>query len=360
MGTRPPSPLVTAVVALVLAAPAAHAQARVTLQWLYPVETIYVSDFTPYTVGHHPDLLGITLLNGAPSSQTVTLELTATMEQPQSLLVFRGVTDPFQLTGTSRRITNRDLASNGEELSFAHFEAGDQAEDMVERMGQTSRLPSGTYRFGVVLRTPEGVELDRGEVMLELVNPTRVELVSPGRPFGDPAPVLATPSPRFLWSVDAGAGSLGSYRLRVSRADGAGSAEEAMQGFAVWEHETGGTTAQYPASVEAIRLEPGGTYVWQVVREVRTSSGTELVESPIYTFRIAPSAAGGEGAGSEEAAARLMAELMSTLGLGSELAGFRPIGPLVVDGRNVSQDALEELLRAIAAGEIGLRSITVR
>ncbi|HUH12993.1 MAG TPA: hypothetical protein VMK65_07770 [Longimicrobiales bacterium] len=360
MGTRPYPTLATAVVALALAAPQAHAQARATLQWIYPVETIYVSDFTPYTVGHHPDLLAITLMNGAAGSQTVVLELTATMERPRSLLVFTGTTDPFVLSGTSRRLTNRDLASNDRDVSFAHFDVGDETEDVIERMGYTGRLPSGTYRFAAVLRTPEGVELDRSEVLVELANPSRVELVSPGRPFGEPPPVVVTPSPRFIWSVDAGAGMTGSYELRVARADGAGSAEEAMEGFAVWEHRTGGTTAQYPGSVEAIRLEAGATYVWQVVREVRTSGGTERVESPIYTFRLASTAAGTDRSGGEEVADRLMQELIRTLGLGSELAGFRPSGPLLIDGRTVSQDALQELLRAIAAGEIALRSITVR
>ena len=42
-------------------------------------------------------------------------------------------------------------------------------------------------------------------------------------------------------------------------------------GVASWESLTTNTTVFYPASAEALPLEAGSTYVWQVVREIRTS-----------------------------------------------------------------------------------------
>src|SRR5690606_32473210 len=98
--------------------------------------------------------------------------------------------------------------------------------------------------------------------------------------FGDPPEVLTNPNPRFVWSGDGGApAGGGEYRVRVVPVEGAASAEDAIQGFASWEGTASVPTAIYPGAVSAIPLLPGGTYAWQVVREVRTSTGIERLAS---------------------------------------------------------------------------------
>lgn len=348
-----------------LAVPAASAQVGVTvdLDPRYKVETVFVGDFAPYNVGQNPDFLFITLVNGAAGEQTVVLELTVNQVAPKSIFIFRGRTDPFVLREPVRRLTNRDLASRGRDVSVTDYEIGSEAEQTAEQLAQTGVFPSGTYVFRVQVRTPQGTPLGDGEVRLDLVNPTRIELLAPGRLFGDPPPVVTTPTPRFVWSADAGIGSGGGrYRIRVVRVDAAASPEDAMQGFANWEEVTNATTALYPGSASAIALEPGTNYAWQVTREVRTSGGTRLLESPIYWFRMGGAAQAGGAAGSpaDDAVAMQVNQLGQSLGLGNELAGFRPMGQLIVDGRPVAVEGLEELLRAILAGEIAVRSIIIR
>ncbi len=134
-----------------------------------------------------------------------------------------------------------------------------------------------------------------------------------------------------------------------------------MEGFASWEATTNAPTALYPGSVSAIPLRPGETYSWQVVREIRSSSGTELLESSIYWFRMADARGGaGQGvSGGEVALANQLRRLAALLGL-PDLAGFRPTGQLIVDGQPYPADRLEELLRAILSGELSVNSITVR
>jgi hypothetical protein len=51
-------------------------------------------------------------------------------------------------------------------------------------------------------------------------------------------------------------------------------------------------------------------------------------------------------------------QLARTLGI--DLSGFRPTGQIFVDGQPYPADRLEELLRAILAGDIAIQSITVR
>src|SRR5688572_29263665 len=95
--------------ALLAGARDAAAQVQVTLRTLYPVEAIYISDLTPNSANSNPGLFDITLINGAPGGQSVVLQFTVTRLQPSRAQIFSGTTDPFQLTGSTRRITTRDL-----------------------------------------------------------------------------------------------------------------------------------------------------------------------------------------------------------------------------------------------------------
>jgi hypothetical protein len=174
--------------------------------------------------------------------------------------------------------------------------------------------------------------------------------------------VVTTPSPRFLWTPDqeiTGAGA-GGYRVTVARADGAASGEEAIQGFASWQTVTTATTAFYPGSAEALPLEPGATYAWQVTREVRTSAGIETLESPIYWFRMADAGGGAtERASADKAVAQRVEQLAAMLGI-SELTGKWAVASVMVDGRAAPLDGVSDLLAAIAAGQVQVISIRVR
>ena len=347
-----------ALLGLILA-PAASAQVGVSVQWLYPIESLYLADLSPYTVGAQPEFLSI-LLTGGASDQMVVLDLNLRMERPTASEIFQGSTDPFLVTGTARRLTNRDLSCSDCPYGIEHGEISNDFEDRVRESG---RFPAGSYVLVVRALTPAGIEFDRDEVRIELTNPTRIELVSPGRPFGETPEIVTNTTPRFVWSSDGGAvGGGGEYRIRVVPVEGAASAEDAIQQFASWDATTNATQAIYPGSVSAIPLAPGGTYAWQIVRQVRGSAGEELLTSPIYWFRMANAGSGGDdpsdGGGGDVGTVNQLRQLARTLGI--DLSGFRPTGLIYVDGQPYPADRLEELLRAILAGEISIQSITVR
>ena len=303
-------------------------------------------------------------MNGAASQQSVVLELIVRQEQPSSRLLFEGSTDPFEVRGSVRRITNRDLASRNSDVSIRNYDIASAGEDLSETTARTGRLPSGTYVFQTRVTMPGGLLLDEDEVRVDLVNPTRLELLTPGGPFGDQPEVVNASAPRFQWSTDEGLiGGSQQYRIRVVPVDAAASPEEAMQGFASWDAVTSATTAIYPGSVSAIPLVPGSTYAWQVTREVLTSGGTQSLASPIYWFKMADGT--GAGSASGGAAADIgretqLFQLLQRLGLGGDLVGFRPTGQMLVDGSPVSIENLEPLLRAILSGDVAVRTITVR
>jgi hypothetical protein len=287
----------------------------------------------------------------------VSLEVRVAMEQPFQRQIFVGTTDPFVLQGV-RRITNRDLTRRGSDVAFDDYDVGD-----IDAVVETGRLPAGTYLVTATVRTPNGVSRGSGNLRLVVGAPTRIDLIGPGVRVGDAPQIVTTPSPRFLWTSDGASSGLGTatYALRVVRADGAASAEEAMQGFASWQTVTSQTSAIYPGSAAALPLEAGGTYAWQVTREVRTSDGAERIESPIYWFTMAASASGNTGVGSaaDRAMRSRLEQLYRALGL-AELLGYYTVTGLTVDGRGLPVDGVEELLAAIVAGEVPLISIRVR
>jgi hypothetical protein len=348
----------------------AAAQVQITLRPLAPPQAFFVADLLPGSGGLRPDLIGITLIAsdpaagavraGAPAGsaaavgQSISLEVKVARESPSPVEVFRGTTDPFVLQTPVRHLTFRDLASRGRDVSITDHTVNEGALDGPG--GRTGRLPQGTYVFTVTVRNSRGDPIDDDVLRLTFTAPSRVELLSPGAPADAPAPVIVGPTPRFLWSADGEAPGA-RYRLRVVKVDASGSAVEALQGgFAAWDATVAGTSAIYPASVEALRLEPGSTYAWQVTREVRTSGGTELLESPIYWFRVGGPGGAGPAGG---ALALRFAALLRALGL-TELNGFTPVGATLENGRALPLDRLEELLAAIEAGEIAVLSARVR
>lgn len=357
---------VLAVAALAAASPVRGqlAPVGVSVQLLNTVEILYASDFSPFNQGQQPDFLSIVLQNGSTGPQTVVLEVVIRREQPSAAQLFTGTSDPFVLQPGVRRITNRDLANGGSDVVIEHFDLSSEAEDVRDQLTRSGRFPAGTYTFGMNVRgAGAGVLIGSGQVTLELGNPSRVELLSPGRPFGENPEVITNPAPRFNWTADVGLAAAGSrYRIKVAPADGAASPEEAMQQFPAWDATLTATSALYPGSVSARPLEAGRTYAWQVTREVPTSGGSQFIASPIYWFRMAgegTTAAAG-GAAADLGAALQMENLGRALGLGGELAGFRPTGTVLVDGREWSAENLEALLRAILAGTVTVRSVTVR
>jgi hypothetical protein len=347
-----------ALAALVLAtgwaglAPASgSAQVQVSIRRLAPVEAIFLADLLPGDAGPRPDLLGITLVS--QGSGPVVLEVQVARENPSPVELFGGTTDPFTLQSGVRHLTSRDLAAPDGDVAITDYTVND---DVLDEPGlQSGRLPAGTYLFTVTVRSQQGAVLDSDELRITLGYASRVDLLSPGVPAdAGPPPLVPGPTPRFLWS-SAGESSGARYRLRVVRVDGEGSAVEAVQaGFPAWETVTQATSALYPASVQALRLEPGGTYAWQVTRELGTSGGDEPIESPIYWFRI--DGAGAAGADADPG----FAILLRALGLSPELDGFTAVGARLGDGRVIPLQELEALLAAIAAGEIPVLSVRVQ
>jgi hypothetical protein len=119
-------------------------------------------------------------------------------------------------------------------------------------------------------------------------------------------------------------------------------------------------TAIYPSSVEAIQLEAGASYAWQIIRYVETSSGTVDIESPIFWFKMEDPAAGVVGASVDEEVDQMIDQIQEMQGVGDQLEGYQPTGQVIVDGQPMNLNALRNLLEQILNGQLQVGTIIIR
>jgi hypothetical protein len=349
---------------LVLWPAVAGAQVSVLFTWNQPnIQSFYLSDFDPSDTAVHPDLFTLQILNSTGLDQVISLRFYILAGMGGATQLVTASTDPFTLGAGGLMVTNRDLSQVGQDYTLSDYDVDtDAAEEIVNQLLETGVLPSDTYTFRLEVYSEVEALMGSGEYALVVSNPSRVDLFGPGGEFGGTLPVIATSNPQFFWSSDAMGGTASTrFSLKVVRVDDATSGEEAIDGFAVWQAAvTDQTTTIYPASVEAIPLEAGSSYAWQVTRIVETSGGEREIESEIFWFKLEDPAGGIFGASVDEEVAAMLQQIASLQGVGSEIEGFTPIGTVLVDGRPVNLNGLRELLRRILSGEIQVTSIIIR
>lgn len=364
------------VAALLLLPSQGRAQVSVNIILHQPyMQTFYVADFMDLAresidTSMMSDLFTVVIHNTPVTAREVSLKVTlrienlATLQLGGSTLAW-AQSQPFTIEASEMlQISNRDLGQEGSRFSIdsakSDFdqETGEMLQDLIL---QTGLLPSCTFIFDVTIHDEFEVEIAFDTRSIIVSNPSRVDLVGPGTEFGGSLPVIATDTPQFFWSTDAFASGFSRFRIRVVKVEGAASAEEAMQGYATWEKIVEDQTTEiYPSSVEAIALEAGQTYAWQVERLVETSSGIHELQSDIFWFKLEDPSAGVIGAGVEEEVSTMIAMILDLQGLSSELEGYQPTGMVLVDGRPTDLNTLRNLFEQVLSGQIQIATIIIR
>jgi len=178
----------------------------------------------------------------------------------------------------------------------------DQAEQMFSAIVQTGQLPDGVYTFRVVATSENGEQIVKEDV-LNISNPATLQLVSPGGILSDTTiNEVYTSYPVLQWESDPCnyinpiTGDTGcEYFIRVAefKSQEHSSMDQAIEsvtrlpldqslgfepvGFGI-------TTFQYPT--DGGDLDPGKVYVWQVRKDLTTTSGTEQLLSDIMSFKV--------------------------------------------------------------------------
>ena len=178
----------------------------------------------------------------------------------------------------------------------------EQAEQMFSAIVQTGQLPDGVYTFRVVATSENGEQIVKEDV-LNISNPASLQLVSPGGILSDTTiNEVYTSYPVLQWEsdpcnyIEPMTGESGcKYFIRVAefKSQEHSSMDQAIEsvtrlpldqslgfepvGFGV-------NTFQYPT--DGGDLEAGKIYVWQVRKDLTTTSGTEQLLSDIMSFKV--------------------------------------------------------------------------
>jgi len=163
------------------------------------------------------------------------------------------------------------------------WEELDYEEELLESVYRSGRLPEGEYTVEVEVRDLTETLLARTEASFTIAYPEPPELIAPAE-----AAPLITSNPTFQWTpVVLPAGHTVSYLFKVVELLEGQAPETAIdRNPSHHEARTSGTVLTYP--VDALPLERGRTYVWQVQaldEEGRPAASNEG-KSEIRTFSL--------------------------------------------------------------------------
>lgn len=310
---------------------------------------------------------------------------------PTTVLQMR--TTPFQMKADVR-VSNTSLSTqatslfdmsvppNEIPLSARIIESIDIAkfENLLSAVVSTGKLADGQYSFQVLLRSGsssnEGDMTISDEVIETIIisSPTSLNLIGPG---GDPVNIqdnmIFSPYPIFQWETEPCGGCESLIRIARYDSESHSSVEEAIQDVTTfpmdqtkgWESVGLATNFQYPLS-EAVDLEPGQSYVWQVQKKLPTTSGSESFTSPIFAFTLADLTE--ITTASQGVLGPVLQQLMEVMGENQfrtyfgpegELSGFDPSGIYLINGLEVSLDSLFHVLSQFSDGSQNIISISV-
>ena len=301
----------------------------------------------------------------APFQMKADLRISNTSLSIQTTSLFDMAVPPNEVPLTGRLIESIDIS---------------KFEDLLSAVVTTGKLADGNYTFRVLVRSgpssDEGSLIVTDEVIETIVvtTPTSLNLLGPGGALADSSQnVIFSPYPIFQWETEPCSGCESYIRIAKFDSESHSSPQEAIQGVTTlpmdqtkgWEPVGFATNFQYPLS-DAIDLEPGQTYVWQVQKKLPTTEGAESFTSPIFAFKLAdltdtPSAG-------FDVMHPVLQQLMELMGEGQfqayfgpegDLSGFDPSGTYVINGMEVSVDEVFRVLRQFSEGSTSIISIAV-
>ena len=323
--------------------------------------------------------------SGAPDSVGVDIEFEIIIDSEalgvnNETLVKVETTQPIFLSAPIH-LTNMDLNLASDQIFDdygnnipLHLDITEQldiaaAEDMFSAIVQNGQLPNGVYTFRVIATAENGQQIIKEDI-LNIANPFMLQLVSPGGMLADTTlNEVYTSFPVLQWEsdpcnyTDPTTGESGcQYYIRLAEFisdehSSMGQAIESVtrlpldqsQGFE--QVGFGVSTFQYPT--DAGDLVPGKIYVWQVRKDITTTSGTEEIFSDIMAFKVKDftSTETSESSGDDTSPAGMALrsligdELANRLfGDGGDANGMIPNGTITLDGESVDISFIQSIV----------------
>ena len=249
-------------------------------------------------------------------------------------------------------------------------------QELLSAVITTGKLADGNYTFRVTIKSGLKGNLSITDDIMETVqvtSSTSLNLISPGGELADSLQnIIFSPYPIFQWDTNPCQGCESFIRVAKFDPNLHSSINEAINDITVlpvnqtenWKSAGFATNYQYPFT-DAIDLEPGSIYVWQVQKKLPTTEGVEAFTSPIFAFKLVNF----ENTSSQfQPLHPVLQQLKDVLGEqqfqsyfgpDSELIEFEPNGTYQIDGIEVSVDEIIKLMNEFYDGSKDLINITV-
>ena len=249
-------------------------------------------------------------------------------------------------------------------------------QELLSAVITTGKLADGNYTFRVTIKSGLKGNLSITDDIMETVqvtSSTSLNLISPGGELADSLQnIIFSPYPIFQWDTNPCQGCESFIRVAKFDPNLHSSINEAINDITVltvnqsenWKSAGFATNYQYPFT-DAIDLEPGSIYVWQVQKKLPTTEGIEAFTSPIFAFKVVNF----ENTSSQfQPLHPVLQQLKDVLGEqqfqsyfgpDSELIEFEPNGTYQIDCIDVSVDEIIKLMNEFYDGSKDLINITV-
>ncbi len=320
------------------------------------IKVFFINDFDLTQSGNSPLLFWVNIVNTGDTT-TISIKLTIHYNSLTSgdTELANGTSEPFTIPPGLTRITNQELFSKRDIYELKEYTINESAaNELMDAIYATGKLPTGQYAFHITVLAPDqgGVSVE-DELIIDVQNPSILDLISPGTAADEPELMeLYTTLPFFQWESDAT-----SFRIRICEKLASNtSPEDVMNNEPRLETTVTTPSFQYPAA-HAFPLAEGKTYYWQVIASTPSSSGPIEFESEIWAFKIANFSRG--------ATNMLQMQILNYLRLllGDDVVeplfdeqgsmnGFYATGVILHNGRQISQQDLNALIEAFMAGRI--------
>ena len=370
--------------------------------YFYNFEVYYLLDFDFNNGRNNPDMFSYSL-SYAPNDGVTPIKIKLEFEWIANIpamnisnkRILYIISRPFDINGEIT-LTSKDIDQN---MRNIYYTDGRQCNISVDHLEQEleslqsiilstgGKLPAGSYVFTLNITDQNDNFLKNQTQTIEVSNPSTLDLISPGGELEDNFEI-ATPLPTFQWeSIDfmwsrTNCNECG-YSIRVAEYDATkhNSVDQALKDRANLPYPdnggyyqlssaqvanaggldlyTAGTIFQYPLT-GARPLEAGKTYVWQIKKTFPTTSGSEIVSSPIFAFKIMSTGQTND-----------MSEFLTLLNQipdfnpewfkdGGELYGYTPTGTVTLnDTQILTLENLSALVVQFLTGQITVKSITI-
>ncbi len=378
-----------------------------TTDYFYNFEVYYLLDFDFNNGRNNPDMFSYSLIyeaNDATTPINIKIEFEWIANIPSMNISNKRIlyilTKPFEFIGqvtlTTKEIDqnlNSIFTTDGRKLNIS-IDRSEQALESLQSiiLSTGGKLPAGSYVFTLNITDQYDNPLKSQTQTIEVSNPSTLDLISPGGELEDNFEI-ATPLPTFQWeSIDfmwsrINCGECG-YSIRVAEYDATkhNSVDQALKDRANLPYPdnggyyqlpstqvaqvagldlyTAGTIFQYPLT-GAKPLEAGKTYVWQVRKTFPTTSGAEVVSSPIFAFKIMSQGQTSSTSGIDVSEYLTLLNQIPEINPewfkdGGELYGYVPTGTVTLNNsQRLTLEQFSELVVKFLTGQITIKSIVV-